>query len=265
MRHATVTISFPEELAQQLPAGPEERQTVLELGLREWQLRRALESYRQGNGSLAYAARQAGISLREMIPLCVRPRLAAEDRPGGPSRCRSVALRSVSVVSDSGPLMALAKTGGLGVLFRLFPSVLTPPAVYEELVTEGLRLGAPDALLLQEEFHSARLTVRRPASSSLPRPDPLGRGEEESILLAIELRAPWLLVDDLDARRAAVSNFEAVGVATRVKGTLGVIVSACQAGILSREAARGMIVTLSEQPDIWISSRLCDRAMAELY
>jgi hypothetical protein len=83
MRHATVTISFPEELARQLPAGPEERQTVLELGLREWQLRRALESYRQGNGSLAYAARQAGISLREMIPLAyahgLHPKVAPAD------------------------------------------------------------------------------------------------------------------------------------------------------------------------------------------
>jgi hypothetical protein len=51
-----------------LPADPEERQEVLILGLREWRIRRALEGYRRGVGSLAYAAQQAGISLREMIP-----------------------------------------------------------------------------------------------------------------------------------------------------------------------------------------------------
>jgi len=52
-----------------LPAEPKERQAVLELGLREWRIRRALEDYLRGVGSLAFAARQAGISLRELIPL----------------------------------------------------------------------------------------------------------------------------------------------------------------------------------------------------
>jgi len=69
MPHATVSIPLPEDLARQLPAEPEERQTVVELGLREWHIRQALDGYRQGVGSLAFAARKAGISLREMIPL----------------------------------------------------------------------------------------------------------------------------------------------------------------------------------------------------
>lgn len=69
MAHATVSIALPEDLARQLPVEPKERQAVLELGLREWRIRRALEDYRQGVGSLAFAARQAGISLREMVPL----------------------------------------------------------------------------------------------------------------------------------------------------------------------------------------------------
>src|SRR5262245_57154563 len=133
--------------------------------------------------------------------------------------------------------MALGKTDGLGALFRLFPTILTPPAVYEEVVTAGLRLGAPDALLLQGHYQSGALKVQQPAASSLPLPSPLGSGEEESILLAIEQRAVWLLVDDLDARGAAAVNFEAAGVETRVKGTLGIILSACQVGSLSREEA----------------------------
>lgn len=69
MAHATVSIPLSEDLARQLPAEPKERQAVLELGLREWRIRRALEGYRQGAGSLAFAARQAGVPLREMIPL----------------------------------------------------------------------------------------------------------------------------------------------------------------------------------------------------
>ena len=69
MPRPTVSISVPEELARQLPLGPRERQEVLELGLREWRVRKALEAYRRGEGSLAHAAHEAGVSLREMIPL----------------------------------------------------------------------------------------------------------------------------------------------------------------------------------------------------
>lgn len=69
MARSTVSIPVSEELARQLPPDPDQRQEVLVLGLREWRVRKALEAYRKGEGSLAYAARQAGVSLREMIPL----------------------------------------------------------------------------------------------------------------------------------------------------------------------------------------------------
>lgn len=71
-----MTIAVPEELARQLPAGALERQEVLILGLREWRVRKALDAYERGEGTLAYAARQAGISLREMIPLAYAHGLA---------------------------------------------------------------------------------------------------------------------------------------------------------------------------------------------
>ncbi len=97
------------------------------------------------------------------------------------------------VVSDAGPLMALAKTAGLDALFSLFPSIITPSAVYGEVVTAGLRLSALDAMLLRECYQSGKLTVQSPQGASLPLPSFLGRGEEESILLAIERHAAWFL------------------------------------------------------------------------
>ncbi len=42
---------------------------MLELGLRSLRIREALDAYRRGEGSLAYAAERAGVTLREMIPL----------------------------------------------------------------------------------------------------------------------------------------------------------------------------------------------------
>jgi hypothetical protein len=69
MARHKVSIPVPEELEEQLPADPQERQQVLIWGLREWRVHKALQAYKRGEGSLAHAARQAGVSLREMIPL----------------------------------------------------------------------------------------------------------------------------------------------------------------------------------------------------
>jgi hypothetical protein len=87
MPRSTVSIAVSEELARQLPPDPAERQEVLVLGLREWRIRKALEAYGRGGGSLAHAAHQAGVSVREMVPLAyargLTPRAEPEfDDPG---------------------------------------------------------------------------------------------------------------------------------------------------------------------------------------
>ncbi|MCL5994982.1 MAG: UPF0175 family protein [Chloroflexi bacterium] len=62
-----ILLTLPDELAQHLPADPASRQRVVELGLREWRIAQALEAYQRGEGTLAYAAERAGVTLREMI------------------------------------------------------------------------------------------------------------------------------------------------------------------------------------------------------
>ena len=64
-----ITIRVSSTLAHELPVDPDTRAHVLELGWRQWRVAEALEEYRQGRGSLAYAAEQADVSLREMIAL----------------------------------------------------------------------------------------------------------------------------------------------------------------------------------------------------
>jgi len=66
---AYVTIPASPALIEELPPDPTTRGQVLELGLRQWRIRQALEDYRQGRGTLAYAAERAGVSIREMISL----------------------------------------------------------------------------------------------------------------------------------------------------------------------------------------------------
>ena len=68
---ATTTISFDlsEHVAEGLPADPAEREQIVALGLKEWRIRKALEQFRRGAGTLAHAAATARVPLREMIPL----------------------------------------------------------------------------------------------------------------------------------------------------------------------------------------------------
>jgi predicted nucleic acid-binding protein len=54
----------------------------------------------------------------------------------------------------------------------------------------------------------------------------LGAGEWEALALAIELKADWIILDDLPARRSA----QAAGL--NVIGTLGTLVTAKRTGLL---------------------------------
>ena len=129
----------------------------------------------------------------------------------------------------------------------------------------GLAIGAPDATLLAETFDNQQLEVRSPRRLNLQSPALLHRGEEEALSLAIELEAKWLLVDDLVTRRAAAEAFLAAGVSTKVKGTLGVIVSAYRDHLLSQEDAISLIEALKLRPDIWLNADLCDQVIASLH
>ena len=48
-------------------------------------------------------------------------------------------------VADSGPMIALAKLNHLRLLPAMYERVVIPRAVYDEVVTIGLRRGYPDA------------------------------------------------------------------------------------------------------------------------
>ena len=119
----------------------------------------------------------------------------------------------MSVVSNSSPLIALARIERLDLVPTILQSVLIPPAVAREI--------APSIPVLPHW-----LEVRSPAKSAsvLTSRGRLGDGECEAIALAVELGAGAILIDDRPARRLA----EAAGL--HVIGTLGVLLEAKRAG-----------------------------------
>ena len=77
-----VTIPLSPELAEELPPDPATRAEVLAMGLRQWRVRhQALEAYRQGEATLAYAAQRAGVSIRQIVPLAFAYGLTPEIDP----------------------------------------------------------------------------------------------------------------------------------------------------------------------------------------
>jgi len=121
----------------------------------------------------------------------------------------------VAVVSNSSPLIALARIRRLDLLLAIFESVLIPPAVAREI--------SPSIPVLPAWLRIQAASVLPPASLLRRR---LGDGEWEALALAIELRADWIILDDLPARRSA----EASGL--NVIGTLGTLLAAKRAGLL---------------------------------
>lgn len=77
-----VTIPVSPEMAEDLPPDPATRTELLTIGLQHWRIRQALDAYRRGQGTLAYAAQQAGVSVRQIIPLAYAYGLTPPVDPG---------------------------------------------------------------------------------------------------------------------------------------------------------------------------------------
>ncbi|MCI0439586.1 MAG: DUF3368 domain-containing protein [Chloroflexi bacterium] len=104
------------------------------------------------------------------------------------------------VVSNTGPLLAFARAGRLGLLREVVRELIIPDAVYKEIVVHGAgRAGAEE---VQEGSWIKRESLRnREVVDQLPQR--LDLGEREALALAMEFGAA-LLVDDLEARKEAL-------------------------------------------------------------
>ncbi len=125
------------------------------------------------------------------------------------------------MVSDTSPLSAMAKMGWLPWLKERWGKVLVPDEVWRELS----EMGDPDALAALSAARSEGwLEVRSGRTVSRAEFIGLHAGEVEALALAIALRAAWVIVDDGDARRVALT------LGLRIIGVLGMIVWAKQHG-----------------------------------
>lgn len=127
------------------------------------------------------------------------------------------------VVSNSSPLITLATIGKLGLLEALFKDIAIPQAVYDEVVALGS--GEPGSAETSAATWIRIHQVRDDLAVNLLR-ETLGAGESEAIVLAQELKARYVLIDDALARRKASH------IGLHVTGTVGVLLIAKAAGLI---------------------------------
>jgi predicted nucleic acid-binding protein len=156
----------------------------------------------------------------------------------------------VIVVSNVSPIISLSAIAQFQRLQRLYDQVTIPEAVHREVVLAGSgRPGATDVQL------APWITVRQVADTSLVARllAEVNPGEAEAIVLAVELGADLLLVDERRAR-AVAARF---GLA--VTGVLGVLLVAKQRGVIP--AIKPLLDALIATAGYRVSERLYARAL----
>jgi predicted nucleic acid-binding protein len=128
----------------------------------------------------------------------------------------------VEIVSNSGPLISLGRMERLDLPSELFREVIVPAAVFQELTRDLDRPGA--AVIQKVEWLSIREVSNTAEVARLS--FWLDLGESEVLVLARELEAT-AAIDERRGRNIAT----ALGIPHT--GTVGILLSAKQAGIIS--------------------------------
>jgi len=154
----------------------------------------------------------------------------------------------VIVVSDTSPITNLAAIAQLDLLQQLYTSLIIPTAVYNEMVeVDKVVPGAVEVQTLSWIETQAVADAQRVTDLQTSQEN-IDLGEAEAIILAVELKAELLLMDERRGRALATSY------GLSVTGLLGVLLQAKRNGLIS--AVKPLMDELIEQVDFRVSSQL---------
>jgi predicted nucleic acid-binding protein len=122
------------------------------------------------------------------------------------------------VVSDTSPILNLAAVGKLHLLRDLYAEIVVPPSVQNELSRNAIQLD-PSWTRVVAALNQGDVAALR---------EQLDPGEAEAIVVAAELEAELLLVDEKRGRRVAIDR------GLEVTGLLGVLAEAKARSLIPR-------------------------------
>lgn len=143
------------------------------------------------------------------------------------------------LVVDTGPLIALSKTGHLDLLPRLFAEIVIPAAVLGEIAKPGeTRSGSEIAtrhwIVTRGVAEAVRIELQRASD--------IAAGEAEAILITADAPdSTILLMDERRARQVAIDR----GLQTLRTGAL--LVAAARRGLLQPDEVRQSLQTLQNE------------------
>jgi len=151
----------------------------------------------------------------------------------------------MTVVSDTSVISNLYLSGYLDLLPDLFPSIVIPQKVHEELLALN-QFGIDVQPIAQASFLAVKMPANQPFVQTLMKT--LDEGEAQAISLAVEIHADLLVIDELKGRAIAFQN------GLKITGLLGLLVRAKQKGILSK--VQPVMDMLRTKANFFISAKL---------
>jgi uncharacterized protein len=152
------------------------------------------------------------------------------------------------VVSDTSPITNLAAIRQLELLQQLYVSIVIPTAVFNEMA--GVDKIVPGAIEVQTLPWIQKISVVdfQQVRELQTIQDNIDLGEAEAIVLALELKADLLLMDERRGRALATS----CGI--NVIGLLGILLQAKHKGLVT--AVKPLIDQLRAEVDFGVSEKL---------
>lgn len=130
------------------------------------------------------------------------------------------------IISDTSPITNLAAVQLLEILHQLYGQVIIPQAVYDEIVNVGYLVPGTVEIQTSSWIKTQSVTDYQKV---LELQNDLDIGEAEAIILALELNAELLLLDERRGRKVAKN----LGI-KQITGLLGVLLEAKQKGLISK-------------------------------
>lgn len=157
------------------------------------------------------------------------------------------------VVSDTSPIANLIQIGRLELLRDVFGKVLVPPIVFSEILELG-QFGIDLSEFRKSDWITSRAIMDDAKVENLMHN--LDAGESQAIVLAQEITADWILMDEREGTKIA----ESMGL--HPIGLVGVLMKAKD--IKKIPAVMPILLELREKAGFWISDKFLEQIRGRL-
>ena len=160
------------------------------------------------------------------------------------------------MISNASPLIIFGRLNKLGLLREVLGKIIITEEVYREVVYEGKIIAAPDSFLVEEFLSRGDITVialtekgRKKSAEIAMMHAHIDLGEAATIALALQEGQKEVLLDDHDARKAAILY------GLIPLGSILILLKSFQKGLVTESEAKDLLTQMIES-NFRISARI---------